>query len=83
MTSELDATALMKRLEVPPNGSYKRLWSVAGEGTVCLGHILPAAGGSLQIQLIGPREHEASLAQWLREWRAALEARDRDNSVFP
>jgi hypothetical protein len=48
---------------------------VAGVGQVCLGQVLTADQGALQIEFVGPREREAVLAQWLRQWRAALEVK--------
>jgi Trypsin-like peptidase domain len=67
--------AIVMRAEASADGSYRRLWSVADVGYICLGQVLAADRGALQIEFVGPREREASLAQWLRQWRAALEVK--------
>lgn len=69
------ATAIMADLQLPPDRSYKRSRSVAGVNQVLLGQMLPTTQGAIQIELVGPQEHEKSLAQWLREWRSAMEAK--------
>jgi S1-C subfamily serine protease len=64
--------ATIARFDVPEDGSYKRFGSTAGVSRVYLGQFLQVEQGVVQIELAGPQQRETTLAQWLREWRAAL-----------